>query len=50
MKHKWIISPRGKKTKYYTCIRCQEVEVSFSRKRVDKYNPKCTPTHKGGTG
>ena len=37
MKHKWEIKPRGKKTKYYFCLRCEELAVACSKKEADSF-------------
>lgn len=41
MKHKWIVTPRGKKTKYFTCERCGLKIYTFSFKDANKYYPIC---------
>ena len=41
MKHKWKIEPRGRKTRYYTCVRCGERVVSMSRKFADTLGGQC---------
>ena len=41
MKHKWIITPRGKETKYYDCQRCEVRVVACSRKDADSYSISC---------
>ena len=41
MKHKWVIEPRGKKTKYYICSRCGTVETAVNLKEADIYGGKC---------
>ena len=43
MKHKWIIKPRGlkSKAKYYTCSRCLLTIVALSKAEADESRPKC---------
>jgi hypothetical protein len=41
MKHKWKITPRGKKSKYYDCLRCGLHTYGWSLKEVNKEYPKC---------
>ena len=41
MKHKWKIEPRGKKTKYYICERCNLKVVGWNLKEVNEDNPNC---------
>ncbi len=39
MNHKWVITPRGRKTKYYTCSVCGLVTNGTSLKQVNRsYN------------
>jgi len=45
MKHKWIIKPRGKKTKYYICARCGERAVGSSIKGVNEIWTNCNGNH-----
>ncbi len=35
MKHNWAVTPRGKKTKYYTCQVCSMQIVATSKKEAD---------------
>ena len=41
MKHKWKIKPRGKKTKYYICERCDVKVTATSLKKANEYEPSC---------
>ncbi len=41
MKHKWQITPRGHKTKYYTCERCNARVAATSRKEADVFFHRC---------
>lgn len=41
MKHKWSISPRGKKTKYYTCTKCGTKITASSLKMADELDSDC---------
>ncbi len=41
MKHKWDIKPRGKKTRYYVCQRCEVRVVACSRREADTYGVSC---------
>lgn len=41
MKHKWIITPRGRRSKYYDCVRCKEHIVAFSKKGADSVSGEC---------
>lgn len=46
MKHKWKSTPRGRKTKYYTCQRCGLRLISTSIKEADKTEVGCVKQHK----
>ncbi len=41
IKHKWKISPRGRKSKYYDCINCGEHIVAGNKKEADEYGKEC---------
>lgn len=41
MKHIWEITPRGRKTKYYTCTDCGVKIASTSKKTADWCTPPC---------
>ena len=41
MRHKWVISPRGKLSKYYTCKVCGKQMTAFSRKDAAAYGGIC---------
>ena len=41
VKHKWKITPRGKKTKNYDCELCGEHAVATSKKEADETSGSC---------
>jgi len=41
MKHQWRIEPRGKKTKYYICMRCTLWVTATSIKQADALSDHC---------
>jgi len=41
MRHKFTITPRGKRTKYYTCQRCGITIGATSIKEANRYYPEC---------